>query len=251
MTDEKSAGTAFAEALIDESPDALLAPSIERLIVETALDAVITIGAAGFITGWSAQAEVFFGWTRAEAIGRPLSDTIIPERYREAHRNGLQRYLATGEGPALNQRMELSALRRDRSEFPVELAITPIRQILHRQRLQHSLRVVLDCPQESLRRPCWLSSPLLPVAQRSNIHVKKLRELRLAQARDGANLLYLRSIHIELTRGCPYSAHDLVHLSHAVHQPLEELLIQGHHSALIFRNTVFSLGVRSSLIPFR
>jgi PAS domain S-box-containing protein len=98
-----------------------------RLIIETALDAVITIDAAGIITGWSAQAEVLFGWTRAEAIGRALSDTVIPDRYREAHRNGLQRYLATGEGPVLNQRIELSALRRDQSEFAVELAITPIR----------------------------------------------------------------------------------------------------------------------------
>jgi PAS domain S-box-containing protein len=98
-----------------------------RLIVETALDAVITIDAAGTITGWSAKAEALFGWARAEAIGSSLSDTIIPQRYREAHRNGLRRYLASGEGPVLNQRIELSALRRDQHEFPVELAITPIR----------------------------------------------------------------------------------------------------------------------------
>lgn len=98
-----------------------------RLIVETALDAVVTIDAAGTITGWSTKAEALFGWARAEAIGSSLSDTIIPERYREAHRNGLRRYLASGEGPVLNQRIELSALRRDQHEFPVELAITPIR----------------------------------------------------------------------------------------------------------------------------
>jgi PAS domain S-box-containing protein len=98
-----------------------------RLIIEAALDAVITIDAAGIITGWNAQAEVIFGWTRVEAIRRTLSDIIIPEHYREAHRKGLKRYLATGEGPVLNQRFELSALRRDLSEFPVELAITPIR----------------------------------------------------------------------------------------------------------------------------
>jgi PAS domain S-box-containing protein len=98
-----------------------------RLIIETALDAVITIDAAGTITGWSGHAEVLFGWTRAEAIGSSLSDTVIPERYREAHRNGLRGYLATGEGPILSRRIELTALRRDRHEFPVELAITPIR----------------------------------------------------------------------------------------------------------------------------
>jgi PAS domain S-box-containing protein len=98
-----------------------------RLIVETALDAVVTIDRAGTITGWSPQAESLFGWSAAEALGRSLSNTVIPERYREAHQGGLERYLATGEGPVLNRRIELSALRRDQSEFPVELAITPIR----------------------------------------------------------------------------------------------------------------------------
>src|SRR5260370_42661097 len=94
---------------------------------ETALDAVITIDRAGTITAWSPQAESLFGWSAGEALGRSLSQTVIPERYRDAHERGLERYLATGEGPVLNRRIELSALRRDQSEFPVEIAITPIR----------------------------------------------------------------------------------------------------------------------------
>ncbi len=97
-----------------------------RLIIENALDAVITIDKSGVITGWSAQAESLFGWTRSEATGRLLAETIIPERYREAHRLGLQRYLATGEARVLNRRIELSALHRERGEFPVEIAITPM-----------------------------------------------------------------------------------------------------------------------------
>jgi PAS domain S-box-containing protein len=98
-----------------------------RAIVDTALDAVITIDTAGAITGWSPQAERTFGWQQQEAIGRLLVDMIIPERYREAHRSGLARYVATGEARVLNQRLELSALDRNGREFPVELAITPIR----------------------------------------------------------------------------------------------------------------------------
>jgi len=98
-----------------------------RLIVETALDAVITMDGAGLITGWNPQAEATFGWTRAEALGRTLAQTIVPERYREAHRHGLGRYLATGEAKVLGRRIELSALHRDGREFDVDLAITPIK----------------------------------------------------------------------------------------------------------------------------
>jgi len=98
-----------------------------RLVVETALDAVISMDSDGKITGWNPQAEAVFGWPRSEALGRDLSETIIPHRLREAHRNGLQRWLRTGEGAVLNRRVELSALRRDGSEFSLELTITPIR----------------------------------------------------------------------------------------------------------------------------
>jgi PAS domain S-box-containing protein len=98
-----------------------------RLILETALDAVVSIDSHGEITGWNPQAEAVFGWERQEILGRLLTDTIVPHSQRDAHRDGLQRYLQTGEGAVLNKRIELSALRRDGSEFPVELAITPIR----------------------------------------------------------------------------------------------------------------------------
>ena len=98
-----------------------------RLIVDTALDAVVTMDEAGTITGWSPQAETTFGWTRDDALGRTLADTIIPERYRADHRRGLERYLATGEARVLNRRIELAALHRDGREFPIDLSITPIR----------------------------------------------------------------------------------------------------------------------------
>jgi PAS domain S-box-containing protein len=68
-----------------------------------------------------------FGWTREEAIGRPLADLIIPERYHAAHRNGLQRYLKTGQAQVLGRRLEVSGIRKNGEEFPVELSIAPIR----------------------------------------------------------------------------------------------------------------------------
>lgn len=93
-----------------------------RRIVETAYDAFVSIDASGAITAWNAAAERIFGWNRDEVIGRRLTETIIPPRYRDAHAKGLKRFLATGEGPILNQRIEIAALHRDGREFPVELA---------------------------------------------------------------------------------------------------------------------------------
>jgi PAS domain S-box-containing protein len=94
-----------------------------RQILETAQDAFVSMNGDGRIIGWNRQAEEIFGWPREEAIGRSLGDTIIPERYREQHRRGLARYRETGHGPVLGKRLELSALRRDGTEFPVELTI--------------------------------------------------------------------------------------------------------------------------------
>ncbi|HEU4748483.1 MAG TPA: PAS domain S-box protein [Gemmatimonadaceae bacterium] len=96
-----------------------------RLILDTALDAVVAMDGGGRISDWNTQAERMFGWSRAEAIGRRMADTIIPPGFREAHEKGLARFLHTGEGPVLNKRIEIVALNRDGTEFPVELAISP------------------------------------------------------------------------------------------------------------------------------
>jgi PAS domain S-box-containing protein len=97
-----------------------------QLIVETALEGVITINGRGMVTGWNSHAEKMFGWTRVEVMGRELADLIIPERAREDHRTGIRRYVESGVARVLNKRIELSAVHRDGREFPVELAITPI-----------------------------------------------------------------------------------------------------------------------------
>ena len=98
-----------------------------RAVIDSALDAVVTTDADSVITGWSAHAEAMFGWRADEALGRTLAETIIPPRYREPHRAGVQRYLATGEPHILNQRIEITALRRNGREFPVELTVAAAR----------------------------------------------------------------------------------------------------------------------------
>lgn len=95
-----------------------------RAIVQVALDAIVTMDQTGSITGWNPSAEAMFGWSAREATGRLLSETIIPERHRQAHEEGLARFLFSGEGPVLGKVLDhLTALRRDGSEFAVELAI--------------------------------------------------------------------------------------------------------------------------------
>ena len=104
-----------------------------RLIVDAALDAVVTIDETGRIIDWNAHAEQIFGWPREEALGRDVAETIVPEPFREAHNDGLRHFIDTGESSVLNRRMEFSALRRSGAVFPIEIAITPlkIRERLH------------------------------------------------------------------------------------------------------------------------
>jgi PAS domain S-box-containing protein len=93
-------------------------------LLETALDAIVCMDEQGRLVEFNPAAEKLFGYTRKEAIGRVMADLIVPPSLREAHRNGLARYLATGEERVLNRLLELPAMRADGTEFPVELAIT-------------------------------------------------------------------------------------------------------------------------------
>ena len=123
-----------------------------RLIVDSVLDGVVIMDADGLITDWSKQAEAIFGWTRTDVLGRKMQEAIIPIRYRLSHETGLRHFLKTGEGPVLNRRIEITALRRDGTEFPVELSVTPlksgdrwtfsgfVRDISERKRAEEKLR---------------------------------------------------------------------------------------------------------------
>lgn len=97
-----------------------------RLIMNSALDAIITIDVYGHITFWNPRAETIFGWKEEEVLGRMLSDTIIPPSFREAHKHGMHHFLATGESTVLNKQLELTAINRKGEELPIELSIVPI-----------------------------------------------------------------------------------------------------------------------------
>lgn len=106
----------------------LLQESKERLgtITEFANDAIICLEAPGVINFWNKKAEDMFGYSGSEAIGKDIHSLIVPEKYREKAYGGLKAFFQTGEGPLVGKVVELSALRRDGSEFPIELSISAI-----------------------------------------------------------------------------------------------------------------------------
>ncbi|MFC0773375.1 PAS domain S-box protein [Terrimonas alba] len=96
-----------------------------QTIFNAAPDAVIVINDEGRIIKWNSKSEALFGWKADEVIGAPLSEMIIPPRYREVHKAGLKHFLKTGEGPALGKAIEIQALNKNNVEFDVSLSISP------------------------------------------------------------------------------------------------------------------------------
>ena len=131
-------------------------------IVDSALDCIVTIDHEGCITEFNPAAEHTFGYRRDEVLGKHLADVIIPPSLREKHRQGFARYLATGEARVLGKRIEMTAVRADGSEFPVELAITRIplegppsftgylRDITERKQAEQKFRGLLESAPDAM-----------------------------------------------------------------------------------------------------
>ncbi len=97
-----------------------------RMILDSALDGVIIVNDQSLVINWTPQSEKIFGYSAEEAIGQPLRSLIVPDRFVEAHMNGMRRYLATRIPHILNQRIEIPGIRKNGEEFPLELTVIPI-----------------------------------------------------------------------------------------------------------------------------
>jgi len=126
-----------------------------RSVMESAIDAIISGDAEGRIRSWNSAATALFGLTEAEVIGEPI-EVIIPERYREAHRKGMHRVSSGGPSHVIGKTVELAAVRKDGSEFPVELSLATwfldearyytgiIRDISERKQAEQKFRSVTE-----------------------------------------------------------------------------------------------------------
>jgi PAS domain S-box-containing protein len=126
-----------------------------RSVMESAIDAIISGDAEGRIRSWNSAATALFGLTEAEVIGKPI-ELIIPERYRESHQQGIRRVSSGGPSHAIGTTVELAAIRKDGSEFPVELSLATwflddqryytgiIRDISERKQAEQKFRSVTE-----------------------------------------------------------------------------------------------------------
>ena len=126
-----------------------------RSVMESAIDAIISGDSEGRIRSWNSAATALFGFTEAEAIGRPI-ELIIPERFREAHQRGIRRVSSGGPSHVIGKTVELAATRKDGSEFPVELSLATwllddkryytgiIRDISERKQAEQKFRSVTE-----------------------------------------------------------------------------------------------------------
>jgi PAS domain S-box-containing protein len=124
LTELKNAETEAA-ASIDALADS---EALHRSIVVSALDGIIVIDEAGITREFNPAAETMFGRKAETAIGRPICDVIIPPSMREAHRDGMTRYLATGQARVVGKRIEVRAIDANGVEMPVELTVTEVSQ---------------------------------------------------------------------------------------------------------------------------
>ena len=120
-------GTLFLRAQVQPIARRLVSEQRRmNTILQTSHEAFVEIDQTGRITDWNAEAERTFGWSRSEAMGRDMADLILPPAFRDPHRRGMERFIATGTGPLVNKRVELSTLHRSGRAFTVEATISDV-----------------------------------------------------------------------------------------------------------------------------
>jgi PAS domain S-box-containing protein len=130
-----------AELALRESEETL------RMVAASAQDAILMLDNDGNIVLWNAAAEKIFGYSRQEALGRNLHTLLVPARFHEVQRAAFSHFRSTGEGAAVGKALELAALRKDGTEFPIELSLSAVKL---RERW-HAVGIVRDISERQAR----------------------------------------------------------------------------------------------------
>ena len=109
---------------IDAAEDLRASESMKSAILESAMDCIITIDGESRVIEFNPAAEQTFGFARADILGKPMYEFIVPPAFRERHRKGIRQYLQTGYSALLWRRVEMTALRASGEQFPVEVTFT-------------------------------------------------------------------------------------------------------------------------------
>ena len=133
-----------------------------RSVAQSANDAIITADSNGNIVSWNRGARTIFGYREEEVLGQPLS-LLMPDRYKQAHQQGMERLRSTGEHRVIGTTVELEGRRKEGGEFPLELALSSwrmggetfysaiIRDITERKRAEEALALAHEQALEASR----------------------------------------------------------------------------------------------------
>ena len=204
------------------------AAQLNRAMLDAALDCIVVMDRDGNIVEFNPAAERTFGYSAEEAVGAPMVDLIIPPSLRPRHLVGLDRYLHSGQPVILDQRLELIGMRRDGSEFPVELTIVRIdlpgpprftgyiRDITDRKKAEEELRAsrarIVEAADAERRR---LERDLHDGAQQRLVSLTLA--LRIAQARVVDDARATRAVLDEAISDLQEATVELRELAHGIH----------------------------------
>ncbi len=115
------------ELVLQQTKDIRDSEARLKAVTSSVNDAIIMIDDHDLVIFWNPAAELMFQYTADGILGRKLSEFIIPEKYRESHETSVEAFSHTGKGKVINNTVELSALRKDNTEFPIELSLSAIK----------------------------------------------------------------------------------------------------------------------------
>jgi PAS domain S-box-containing protein len=115
-----------AQELAEQAQRQAERDALHKAVVDTSLDCIIIVDGEGRVVDFNPASEKLFGYSRQDALGREISALIIPEKYRDAHHQGMARYLSSGLSRVIGRRVELEALGKDGQLVPVELSLADV-----------------------------------------------------------------------------------------------------------------------------